>query len=99
MCEVPAFKNISDGKKIKHPLKGKKIIYNLVENFLFIPQYIALEKLIRKNYFGEILYLRSGYIHNFKKLCFIKKNTYMERIRKIKKIWEKLSDALNSANL
>ena len=59
-----------DGKKIFKIIKKKKLIYNIAENYLFIPQHLALEKLIKKNFFGEIVYARSSYIHDCKKLSY-----------------------------
>lgn len=86
LCEVPAFTKINDGKKIYKILRKKKLIYSMAENYLFVPQHIALEKLIRKDYFGEITYIRSSYIHDCKKLSYdekTKKLTWrgLERIR------------------
>ena len=70
LCEVPAFTRIKDGNKIFNILKKNKLVYNLAENYLFVPQHIALEKLIKKNFFGEIVYIRSSYIHDCKNLSF-----------------------------
>ena len=72
LCEIPAFRTINEGKKIKSKLRNGKIIYMMAENYCYIPKIIALNKLIRQNKFGEIIFVRSSYIHDCKKLCFDK---------------------------
>jgi len=74
LCEVPAFKTIKEGKKIKKILKKNKIIYMMAENYCFLPQILALNKLIKKNLFGELTFIRSSYLHDCKKLSFNEKD-------------------------
>ena len=79
LCEIPAFKKISDGINIQKKLKEKKLIYCMAENYCFLPQIIALKKLNKKNFFGDIVYVRSGYIHDCKNISFKKKKINLER--------------------
>ena len=46
----------------------------MAENYCFIPQYIALNNLIKKKKFGEITFIRTSYIHDCRLLSFNKKN-------------------------
>lgn len=73
LCEIPAFKKISEGIKIQKKLKEKKLIYCMAENYCFLPQIIALKKLHENLFFGDIVYVRSGYIHDCKNISFKKK--------------------------
>ena len=70
LCEVPAFRTLNEGKKIKQRLKNKNLIYMMAENYCYIPKIIALNKLVKENKFGEITFIRTSYIHDCKKLGF-----------------------------
>ena len=74
LCEVPAFKTINEGKNIYNKLKKNKVIYMMAENYCFIPQNLALNKLIKKKLFGDITFIRSSYIHDCRNLSFDKNN-------------------------
>ena len=74
LCEVPAFKKISEGKKLNKLIKKKKIIYMMAENYCYAPKNIALDRSIKKGEFGHITYIRSSYIHDCKNISFSRKN-------------------------
>lgn len=90
LCEVPAFKKISEGNQIYKILKKKKLIYGMAENYCYLPQIIALNKLNNKNFFGEIIYVRSSYIHDCKEISFDKENN--------KLTWRGEERKINSGN-
>jgi predicted dehydrogenase len=74
LCEVPAFKTIQEGKRIFNELKKNNTRYMLAENYCFLPQNLALNKLIKKKSFGNINFIRTSYIHDCRRLSFDMRN-------------------------
>jgi predicted dehydrogenase len=74
LCEVPIIQKIDQGLDLLKVASDKNLICMMAENYCFTPNALALKKLFDDDYFGEITYLRSSYIHDCKSLAFNEDN-------------------------
>jgi predicted dehydrogenase len=71
LCEVPACLNENEADLLKNALKGSSAIYMMAENYVYIPENLAIQKIIKAGKVGEIIFVEGMYVHDCKEL-FIK---------------------------
>lgn len=70
LCEVPIVQTVDQGAEILRMQKKAGKVCMMAENYCFTPTIIALQKLFDDDCFGDIVYVRTGYIHDCKQLAF-----------------------------
>ena len=70
LCEVPIIQSLDQGYEVLRTQKQVGKICMMAENYCFTPTIIALQQLFDEDCFGEIVYVRTGYIHDCKHLAF-----------------------------
>lgn len=70
LCEVPAFSNLKDAYEVTKLVNTSKNMFMLAENYCYTPLSVAVGQLCEENFFGDISFIRSSYIHDCKNLAF-----------------------------
>ena len=73
LCEVPACTSIEEGQELINTVHKTGLTYMMAENYCFIPQNMLIGDLCNRGEFGDIVYVKSSYIHDCKALFFNKK--------------------------
>ena len=70
LCEVPACTTIEEGQELINTVQETGLTYMMAENYCFIPQHMLIGDLCKRGEFGDIVYVKSSYIHDCKNLTF-----------------------------
>ena len=86
LCEVPIIQEIAQGYELIELSNATGLVCMMAENYCFLPNVLALNSAFKKGAFGEITFIRSGYIHDCKHLNFDYKKGSLTWRGELKKI-------------
>jgi predicted dehydrogenase len=70
LSEVTAFHTMAEGVRLVEAVEGSGLVYNLAENYPFIPVNRWLARRWREGFFGDLEYAEYEYVHECRVLCY-----------------------------
>ncbi len=70
LSEVTSFHTMAEGVRLVEAVERSGLVYNLAENYPFIPVNRWLARRWREGFFGELQYAEFEYVHEIRSLCY-----------------------------